>query len=403
MDAQHYFQKALELGQSNLEALQGLYYSELLLGNTKKLFQIGAEIEKIDPFNLLLHFEQYHQHPSKGNKGALLAKITNEFPAQTLMEMGIWFVNVGLKDRATELFKLCEDQMEALYWLAWLHRDQLEVKQTYFAKISAKDPVRVFPFREEEGILLKWALGEAPGIWQTNYLLALLSNSRGNHSSAKKALGNIDLNSVSFPPCFILKAQLGTDQGTEAREGLLKKAYLTDPNEWRYALLYGKEMFSNGKRSEAIQLLEDSYTDRPDNYTLGFDLIKMLAKNNQFIEAEKYLQTIQILPFEGAQEARNYYRYVKLMQSIAYSERKEYKKALMKIDEAELWPINLGVGKPYSVNLDLENALRASIYGKMKKTKSQESAEKLVNEKQVLENTETFIEQLIRHEDNYLF
>lgn len=398
LDAVHYFQNALDIGGSNLEVLQSLYYSMLMAGQLEDLDSIAERMLTLDPFGYLQLFEGYYQNQDAQHKDALLAKLTNEFPNQTLMEMGIWFVRMGLPDRATKLFELCGKQVEALYWLAWLHRDQVDRKAFYFKQLEGLQPLRIFPFREEEADLLQWAMQERPGLWQTNYLLALLLNARGEEKKAATVLSTTSQQGITFAPYHILKAHFSTDKVEH-----LKKAYLAEPKEWRYVNLYSKALFDQGKDKEAIALLEQCYRETPDNYTIGFELIKKLARTGQYERAEVYLKTIDILPFEGAQEARNYYRYVYLKHALALVGQGDLKHALRLVDAAQQWPSNLGVGKPFDVNNDLEHAVEALIYGKMKKTGDERRSQERVINREVLHNPAHHIDQLIKAEDSYMF
>ena len=61
---------------------------------------------------------------------------------------------------------------------------------------------------------------------------------------------------------------------------------------------------------------------------------------------------INIIPFEGATEGRELYREAKLMQAVEELRSKKYKKALELINASKLWPVNLGVGKPYDEDID---------------------------------------------------
>ena len=86
----------------------------------------------------------------------------------------------------------------------------------------------------------------------------------------------------------------------------------------------------------------------------NIELLNTLAKKafNPYSTADAFLTKLNILPFEGATGGRQLYHEAKLMQAVAEIKKKQYKKALQFIAGATLWPINLGVGKPYQEDID---------------------------------------------------
>ena len=81
------------------------------------------------------------------------------------------------------------------------------------------------------------------------------------------------------------------------------------------------------------------------------------ADTEQYKKAEKILSDVTVLPFEGATDSYRYYRQTKLMLAHNLMEKKKYEQALTKINEAEIRPRNLGIGKPFEelINNDIEN------------------------------------------------
>jgi hypothetical protein len=100
---------------------------------------------------------------------------------------------------------------------------------------------------------------------------------------------------------------------------------------------------------------------------MGMLYAKTLLLNQKYKESDMVLSTLQIIPFEGATEGRQLYREAKLMEAIGEMRNKNFKKALVFINEAKLWPENLGEGKPYDKDIDerLENWMSYICYSKM--------------------------------------
>src|SRR5690606_29415977 len=125
----------------------------------------------------------------------------------------------------------------------------------------------------------------------------------------------------------------------------LKRAATIDPKEWRYGIHLARTLSRQGKGAEAVKTLKKYYDAQAGNYIVGLAYVRLLMDQSDYQGAESVLNRLHILPFEGATDARNYYRKTKLMLAEDALSRKQYDKALAKIREAEEWPEQLGVGK----------------------------------------------------------
>jgi hypothetical protein len=79
--------------------------------------------------------------------------------------------------------------------------------------------------------------------------------------------------------------------------------------------------------------------------------------NERYLEANALLAKLNIIPFEGATQGHELYREVKINLALMELNKKDYNKAKRFLEEAQLWPENLGVGMPYKEDIDdrLEN------------------------------------------------
>ena len=104
---------------------------------------------------------------------------------------------------------------------------------------------------------------------------------------------------------------------------------------------------------------------------MGMVYAKTLLLNKRYKESDALLTRLNIIPFEGATDGRELYREAKLMQAIQEMQKKNYKKALQFISASKLWPLNLGVGKPYDEDIDmrLEDWMSYLIYEKTGKSR----------------------------------
>jgi tetratricopeptide (TPR) repeat protein len=106
---------------------------------------------------------------------------------------------------------------------------------------------------------------------------------------------------------------------------------------------------------------------------------KTLNLNKKYEATDKILTGINIIPYEGATDGHELYREAKLMQAVQLIQKNNSKAALKLIDQARLWPENLGVGMPYPEDIDtrLEDWMTYLCYVQQKRTAD---AENLLNQ-----------------------
>jgi len=86
---------------------------------------------------------------------------------------------------------------------------------------------------------------------------------------------------------------------------------------------------------------------------MGLLHAKILLLNHQYSAADKLLTHLDILPAEGATSGRELYREAKLMEAVECIKKKQYRNALVFVNDAKRWPENLGSGEPYPQDQDL--------------------------------------------------
>lgn len=361
--AHEYAHLAFEVNPSNIEALHLLYVLARIKGDQEQLYDLEKKIKELNPIDHFLRFEKFYQTKSDEKKADFVNLIRNELPLETFLELAIWYANIDRLEESVEVLQLAPNNAESLYWLAWLTKGTSQ-SPDYLEKAERITLDFVFPFREESAKILGWASTVRPS-WKSDYLLALIHEFRGNR---KKAIALIkDQNGVDFAPYYIFKARIEDQVAVQEKIKYVEKAAALQPKEWRFQRILGQLNLQAGNISEAIELLDRAYEANKENYVIGLDLIKALMKGEQYKKAEKVLSSIRVLPFEGATDAKKYYRQTKLMLAYEAMENGEFSKSLSKIQESEEWPRNLGVGKPYPELIDnqLERSLKVMVYQRM--------------------------------------
>ncbi|MET2983782.1 DUF5107 domain-containing protein [Aureibaculum conchae] len=364
--AEEYAMLSVKNNPNNIDAWQVLQVLARLKGNDLQIKTARNQIEKLNPINHFIRFEDFYKSPTENNKEKFQALIQNELPIESYLELAIWYANSNRFDESIKVLELSPKNTEVLFWLAWLNKQTNNSKsKLYLDRAEKSDLSFVFPFREETAEILEWVTAQKES-WKANYLLALIHGFRGNK---EKALDMLTKHSKpnDFAPYYFLKAKLDVKSSVESKLRLIEKASQIEPKQWRYNKALSNLYIQLRQYKNALKTLQKQYKSDNTNYIIGLDLAKTYMLNNQYKKAEKILSDITVLPFEGATDSYRYYRQTKLMLAHNLMEKKKFKQALTKINEAEIRPRNLGIGKPFEelINNDIENRLRAAVYKKM--------------------------------------
>ena len=209
---------------------------------------------------------------------------------------------------------------------------------------------------------------------------------------------------INFAPFYILKARVEDDLNKQLTD--IEDAIRVDSKEWRYRKLKADVLELLARNNESLAANKENYQLNNKNYIVGLHLVRSLIRNEKYVDAEKVLANLHVLPFEGATDARRYYRETKLMLAHFAMEKGKYNEALNKVNEAEEWPKRLGVGKPFPdlINADLENWMKYKIYKALGEKDMSSSLLDKVTNKNINEDTYlNFIQQITKKEDRRLF
>ena len=359
-----YAQKSLINNSLNIEGLQMLYLCYRQKRDIGKSDEIAKRIIASDPFNLMISFET-----TASDMRSFSEKIRNEMPVQSFLELAFWYYSLGMKEKSRTLLKAAPADAEAKYWLAYLYRDTSE-ETNLLREADAQSPYYVFPFRSESEEAFKWAMSKSSD-WKPVYYMALLHGSANNIAKAHTLLEESG-ERPDFPPFYSLRAQMSINDADKERD--LKKAVSLAPEEWRY--IHRLTNYYIGKReyAKALQTIKPFYVGNKSHFPTASLYIRTLTYNRHYEEAEKILNSIHILPFEGESAGRVIYREIKMMLAVQALDRGKTKDAEKKVADASLWPRTLGVGKPYDDMIDtrLEDWISAMIAIKSKNAVNKE-------------------------------
>ncbi len=354
---QRYLDKILKTQQNLPSAIQ----LQLVLNRMRqKPFDtnLANRILQYDPDNPFVAFEKFLSSGNPKDVAALQAMIRNELPDQTYLEIAIWYkTKLNRTSDAVQILELAPPTNLIDYWLAYLHKDS-ERKAEYLTKADAGRAEFVFPFRRESARMLEWVLTQTDH-WKPRYYLALIHAHVGNQNAARELLSEIPDHTgfAGFAPLYAWRSGFHSDP--TQKESDLRTALNLGPDNWRHLVNLADLLTKTERLEEGIRLLEPYYSSHPSNYQVGMNLARLYLMSDNLEKADKILGQIHVLPYEGAYEGRLLYRAVKLNLALESLESERYSQAEKHLDESQLWPENLGVGKPYDsqINTALEDTI----------------------------------------------
>jgi Tfp pilus assembly protein PilF len=363
--AYEYASRSLENNIDNTTSLQLQLVAARLMNKTQDAKRIKEDLLEIDPLNHLVAFEDFWKTKDENSKNAFTHAIKNELPGETFLELAIWYYNINRIEESKAILDLAPQNNKIQYWEAFLNKESADSRQK-LETADKGDPLMVFPFREETAEVLKWAI-ENTQDWKPRYYLALIESFRNNESAAKELLENIPAD-VDFAPLYIRRGLMYDSGEKEKQLADFNKALSLDKEEWRYRKYLAEYFLKNKENEKALETVESFYKAHPDNFIIGMLYTRALILTKKYAAAEKVLAKINILPYEGATNGHNLYRQTKLMLALEALEKRDFKTALKKVQEAKEWPMNLGEGMPFpgSVKTQLEDELTDLIRQAMK-------------------------------------
>ena len=336
-----YAEKSLLNNQTNLESLQLLAVMYRLQKDEAKATAILNQINTTDPLNHFVRFEKYCWDGLATSKQNFVSGIQNELPKQNYLELGIWYYLLNDKEDALKILSITTPSAEIIYWKAFLENKPVDVSNIQ----TGTD----FPFRAETAAVLK-SLVKTNNHWLLKYHLGLIEWNRNNLATAKALFSQCG-NQPADASFYAARAALMKDSAALAAADL-KQAIKLAPQQWRYHKFLAEHFIIQKENEKALSVAEQFYKSHPEDYVMGMLDAKTLLLNKKFADADALLTKLKILPFEGGTEGRQLYHEAKLEQAVSEIKKKRYKNALQFIAAAKLWPLNLGVGKPYNEDID---------------------------------------------------
>jgi Tfp pilus assembly protein PilF len=354
-------EKSLENNTQNITGLHLMALCEYEKGHESKAEAALEKIIKLNPLNefwlknlTLEALRSPRSHLSKADNS-----IRNEMPNETITEYDFFYsdLNTNINWNGSKPYH------------DLLFKNEVE-------KAVQLSSEKYFPFRPESAAILEKAITKTSS-WKPKYYLALIKWHFRDFDAAKKLFAECG-NTPDYAPFYaaraeLLKSALTKEEKLPIQSRLsrdfvdtqystdLERAASLDAKQWRYGKSLVQYFIETKNNAKALEIADKYRKMSPQNYYLGLIYAKTLLLNEKYQEGISYMRALKVLPNEGATDGRVLWKELNLMQSVLNFKAKKYTDALKNIADARLWLENLGVGKPYQVDIDerLEDYLEA--------------------------------------------
>lgn len=366
-EAQRYAEKALEGNQYHISALQLLVVLHRRQNHAAAAQTTLETIARYDPLNLFCIFEKNGANGQ--NESEIRSFCRDELPQENFLELAAWYTDLGCTDDAERLLLLAPECPEQYYRLAKINAVKMPAKaDAYLQKALSLPPDQVLPARPDLSPILQWASDRQPH-WKTYYYAGLLALSHGDTLAATNHWLKC-AESPDFAPFYIARAQLLKKGQPKVAERDLLLAVEKAPDTWRPYQYLTKFYTAQGENSKALHTATAGFKRFPNSYILGMEYAGALLANDRYTDCAAVLDTLHVIPYEGATDGRNLYRNACLLSGMEALQQNKPEQTLQWVEKSMLWPKHLGVGKPYDADIDLrvESLIQSMAYKKQGNT-----------------------------------
>ena len=246
-------------------------------------------------------------------------------------------------------------------WKAYLKDDA-----SLLNEVASASPAYVFPYRTETVSALKWALSKNNS-WKFKYYLALNYAAVLRDADAMKLFDACG-QEPDYAPFYLTRANLERSKDEKKELSDLQTAQKLAPDDWR---TYHKLIdYYNARQNYqmTLTLSTEAVKKHKDNPDIGVQYAIALINNGQYSKSLKALEGMNILPSEGARLGKVVFEQASLFLAMDLIKNKKYGDAIKMIEKSKEWPEKLGVGKPYDVDIRIQDYLNVYCLEKMKKS-----------------------------------
>jgi len=358
--AEQYANKALDYNTYNLNARKIKLLLQRKNNRSNAFNEEYAELIKIDPLNHFALLESQFQ--SGGGSISLPKEISNEFPDESILELAIYYKEMGLVSEAMEILKLSTSANAKIsLWAAYISKETAAGNNNVYLEKAIAAPVDfVFPYRPETIDVLQWAISQNAN-WKLKYYLAQNYIAVGKRDLGLELLKDCG-NEPDSDIFYRFRARMFENDDYAANEKDYLKALQLNNDDWKLREEVVQFYLNNDKIEQAYTMAKKSFSKYPNNANIGLIYAKSSLLNDKYGITIEVLKDILILPFEHASESKKIYTEAHILMALDHMKAGKYNKAISFLESSKEWPENLGVGKPFHADERLQDYLLAVNY-----------------------------------------
>lgn len=295
-----------------------------------------------------------------------------EIRTDTAIEIALEYKAGGFYEEAIDILNETQcDQPMVYYHLADLYSilNRPEKAKEHIEKAESVDSYLCFPHRLPDMTVLENAAYSCDNNAMANYYLGCLYYDKKRYSDAVSCWEKTVLKNPEFPTAHRNLALAYYNKYNDAQKALkeLETAFALDKTDGRVLMeldqLHKKLQMPPRERLAFLNEYKDLVSERDDLYT---EYVTLLNLNKRYSDALDALTSHKFHPWEGG-EGKAPAQYVFSLCALAKSkiDSGKYNEAVALLKKTFAYPENLGEGKLFGAQENLQNLLLAQAYENM--------------------------------------
>lgn len=321
-----YSKKAIQYNHYNRDAREILLIAHRKTGNKKAFEKAKAALVNISTLSHVAALESqfYGKDPYSL---APWAHMKNELPHETLLNLAIYYSQLGLLSEAKAILGDLPGNSKNRLWLAYLtHKEQPEGAKELLAQLYREDTRGVFPYKRETLKVLQWASTTLPH-WKISYLLAQNYIAIGQKAKGIALLRELE-NLPDVATFYRFRAKMTKNGNLEERKADYAKAIQLAPKDWKVWEEAIQFLLKENDPESALAYSKKAYRSFKSNYGIGLAHAQALLENQKFNECLSILDGMRVLPYEHATGSKTIYNEAHYAIILRALEKKQFKKCL---------------------------------------------------------------------------
>jgi tetratricopeptide (TPR) repeat protein len=314
-EAVRYARLAIDYDRHSVPGWRSLAVAGRLSGDGALAREARAELLELDPLHHFVRAEGFLGAPERASALALTDALGGEYPQQTLLELALHYVGLGLREDARALLDLTDGPAAEPVIRAW---NALLSGDAEFVQ-EPGDLDFAFPYRRETLGVLQWAT-ERSAHWGWRYLLALNLWAVDRPDEAASLLHDLG-DRPDLAAFYVARAFLAHRVGGREPIADLRRAVALEPGTRVLHVYLARQLQDLERWAESLTALEVARSRFPEDFNLALLQARTLVRLDRADEATALLATIEVLPSEHARESHRIYEQAHTLVAMGALER----------------------------------------------------------------------------------